>query len=529
MALAVGAALADGLDEHLDRVRRLHLLGGGALLGGLLLGVLAFGTTPVLGVGLVALGGLAGGGAVWYARDQEPDVEVTGVRKRYWSAHLFSRGESTIVYDATDGVERSEFVLEELENPGVLAEAREELDRLDDLPIVMARDDDVEARIRRTLERVHAEITASETTRVDAPIVDRDDPLVESLHALTARASDGAAGSDGVEIPVDAARKDVRVIERLEELAFEDDAEDELVDLKRDSQASVERLSQARSGAVELLNDHIGTAADVTGLATYNFYCPHCAADDVESRLAVGLGDETYWYCSACDGRFEEEVVVPRHQVRDELVTDVWDQLWIEKDDQRRRIYERIEDQKEELKEREFEQQREEIRTATGRIKDVRSKIRDLKTQAMAGEGAVDEIGSLMVKYERLNEQRKEEFRRDVEAALERIDEETEEILEETRNVEQERIEAAEEEAERRAKLMRAEEELRHREKLAARTFWSNDAWERVDARMDLDIEEELFESTPAFDADPAVGSGAGVMGTIRKNVGVARKLVGGR
>lgn len=74
----------------------------------------------------------------------------------------------------------------------------------------------------------------------------------------------------------------------------------------------------------------------------------------------------------------------------------------------------------------------------------------------------------MMTKYDRLREERKNEFQEDVIEAVDRVDKETERVLEETRNFEQEQTEAAEKEAEQRAQIQREEEQRRHREQLAA-------------------------------------------------------------
>jgi DNA repair exonuclease SbcCD ATPase subunit len=175
--------------------------------------------------------------------------------------------------------------------------------------------------------------------------------------------------------------------------------------------------------------------------------------------------------------------VIPRHRLRDEIVNHVWDHLWTEKDDQRREVYENIEDRKHELQEKEFEQRREEIRSATDRIRDLRSRIRDLRTEAKAAEGKVDEIGDLMVKYDRLHRERKQEFRSDVKEAFAEIDRQTERILEETRNEEQNRIEQAQEAAREKAEMIREEERRRQMDKFLAEQ-------QRADERAKAEMEQ---------------------------------------
>jgi len=80
-----------------------------------------------------------------------------------------------------------------------------------------------------------------------------------------------------------------------------------------------------------------------------------------------------------------------------------------------------------------------------------------------------------MSKYERLQQQKIERFRADVNQSFEAIDEETERVLKETEGVVEDRIEEAEKEAEARAETMREEERQRHREKIATQEAIAKD------------------------------------------------------
>ncbi|MDY6780848.1 MAG: hypothetical protein SV760_10010, partial [Halobacteria archaeon] len=272
-------------------------------------------------------------------------------------------------------------------------------------------------------------------------MIDEDDEVLDAIDEVAEHAVEGKRDTDVIEVEVEEAEEEVKEIEKMETLAFEEDPEETLNDLKDNTEETVEKLTTEQEEMVERLNSHIEFAGETLALISYNFYCPDCVEDDVYSELDLSFNDGPEWFCETCRESFTpEDDPVPKNRVKDELVEDIWDDLWIEKDDQRRKVYENIEDQKEELKEKEFEQKKEEIRTAWDRIKDVRSKIRDLKTEAEAKKGAIQEIGEVMNKYDRLAQERKEEFEKDVREAAERIDKETEEIIEEMRAYEEKKL-----------------------------------------------------------------------------------------
>ena len=451
-ALAINDAIGDDIARHVDRQwTRVKQLGGGGLLVAVVgIGLLAAGST-LPGAGLLLLGALVGGGGAAYVRSQDPDVTVQSVEKGYWTGYAVPDRDGTVVFDATESIQPRQFTLELLENPDHAAEIDQELRSMRDYPVVMDAERDVEG---------------SESHEVTAPVLAADDPAMESISRLAPRASEDPVDAGGVSLSMAEASDQVDAFNEFESMADEDHGESVLLSVSEQSREIANELSGLQETAVDLLNDHVRTAGDLFGLVSYNFYCPDCMGDDIESQLEL-LDSDGEWYCDTCRSNFDPDDGIPRHRIRDEIVLDVWDQLWIEKDDERREVYESIEDQKAELEEREFEQRREEIRTAEERIKDIRGRIRDLQTEAKAKQGIVAEIGQLMVKYERLNEEKKEAFRRDVSEAFDEIDAQTEQVLEETEGIIQDRIEEAEQEAEEKAETMREEERQRERERVA--------------------------------------------------------------
>ncbi|WP_121820713.1 coiled-coil domain-containing protein [Halostella salina] len=474
-AFAVNEVLRGPLSEFLEsqeaQAKRAAAVGAiGIVLGGALL---IGGSQGTLGAGLIVVGAVIGGGGLYYVRSQDPDVTVTGVRKGYWTSYCVPEGDGAVLYDATDSRQRTTFNLELLDDRDRIARAREQLQDVEEFPVVMPADENVEETVAETLESVSEELDSARERTVSAPVIGRTEPAADAVDFLADRA---VADPIPTETAIDPgqARDDVSALADLKSMAATADGDAELEAVSESSRTIASDLSGHQETAIGVLNDHIETAADAFGIVSYHFYCPDCLTDDVETRLELVDPDDGTWVCETCRNHHETAETVPRHRIEDDIVNPVWDQLWTEKDDERRRIYEEIEDQKADLTEREFEQRQEEIRSATDRIRDLRSRVRDLETQAKAAEGTVDEIGELMVKYEHLHQERKAEFQTEVSEAFAEIDAKTEQILAETRNEEQERIEAAEQAAQEKAELMREEKQKRERAKFMARQQMEN-------------------------------------------------------
>jgi hypothetical protein len=481
-SLAIHEAVGERIHDHVDwqwtNVKRIAAAGAVLVVAGLAL--VGVGST-LAGGAAIALGVAGGAGGVAYVRSREPDVTVKSVEKGYWTGHMVPDQQGTVLFDATESIEPKGFQLDLLEDPERAQTVERELDSMQEFPVVMTDESNVEEAFVDNLSEVEAAIRDSESREIQAPVLESDDPAVETLSWLTSRAEPGAVEAGGVSMSRREASEQVDAFSEFESMANEDHGESVLLNVSEQSRELANELSGLQETATELLNDHVRTAGDMFGLVSYQLYCPDCMGDDIESSLEP-IDEDGTWYCETCRSNFAPDEGVPRHRIRDEVVLDLWDQLWIEKDDQRREVYESIEDQKAELEEREFEQRREEIRTAQERIKDIRSKIRDLQTEAKAKEGIVTEMRKLMNKYDRLNEKKLRQFQQDVENAFEEIDAETERVLEETEGIIEGRIEEAEEEAAERAEAMREEERRRERERIAIEQAFEEDREARKQA-----------------------------------------------
>lgn len=466
-ALAVHEAIEDELEGHVKQQwGRLKLVAGGAAVA-VVIGLLLLGTgAPGIGAAVAGIGVLGGVGGGAYLNTREPDTTVQSIEKGYWTGHLVPDGDEAVLFDATESVQPQEFSLNLLDNPDRAETVQQYLETMQDFPVVMTEETNVEEKFVDTITTVRSEIENSETRQISAPVIENGDPAIETLSALTSRADREHIDAGGVSLPREEAVNQVQKFNEFETMADEDHGESVLLDVSERSREIANELSGLQETATELLNDHVGTAGDMFGAISYNFYCPDCMEDDIESQLEV-VSQDGEWYCDTCRSNHTPSDGIPRHRIRDGVVLDVYDQLWVEKDDQKRQIYESTEDQKAELEEREFEQRREEIRTVEERIKEIRSKIRDMQTKAKAKEGTIDEIGQLMTKYDRIKQGRVNDFKQDVTDAFEEIDAETERVLEETEGLVDDRIEEAEKEAQAKAEMMREEERQRHREQMA--------------------------------------------------------------
>lgn len=469
-ALVVADAVAEPVREHLVdtrmQVRYAAAAAGVSLAVAVVLVVLGQ-LVPGIAVGLLGVAGAAG--YAWWRLDSEPDVSVVGARKRYWTGHVVPQPDGALVYDATGTVATTELEVEQFEDVTGIEENAETFGGDLELPVVQDDAHDVEATVAGQLETTRNRVESAETVAFEAPIADTTGDILEELQSVPADGIGNDVPTDSIDFDLATATEQADQIRETETMAFETDPEETFEALKDDSEQVVADLTGTTAETIQRLNDHVDVVGDITSMLSYDFYCPDCIADDVYAELDVEFdGDEPVWYCETCRTRFDaDDEPVPKHRMKDDLVEEIWDRLWIEKDDERRRIYENIEDQKSELEEREFEQRQEAIRTAWSRIKDLRSKIRDLETEAKAERGAIAEIGDVMTKYDRLATERREAFESDVEEALTEIEAATEEAIEDMRNYEEEKIEESQEEAHERAELMRAEERKRHQEKMA--------------------------------------------------------------
>lgn len=464
--LAIKQAINDEIAEHVDsqwsNIKR--FAAAGLLLVAVGVGIVLIGN--LIGLVISGLGILLGGGGIAYVRSQEPDISVTGVEKGYWTGHMIPDGDGTVIFDATDSIEREQFSVDLLDDPDVVTSVEQNLAEISEFPVVMTDQSDMEADFVQSVTDVQEAIDTAERHELTVPVLTEGDSAVSTLENLAPMADDDPIDAGGVSVPLDEATEQVTTFGEFESMADVDNGESSLLNVSDHSQELASELSGLQEASTSLLNDHIQTVGDMFGVVSYNFYCPDCMEDDVESQLEM-IGADSEWHCDVCRSNFALNGGIPRHRIRDEIVLDVWDQLWIEKDDQRREVYETIEDQKTDLKDREFKQRREEIRNVENRIKDIRSRIRDLRTEAKANEGIVEEIGNLMVKYERLSDHRKEQFRQDITDSFEKVDRKTQETLEETEGIVETHIQEAETETEQRVEMTREENRQRNKEQIA--------------------------------------------------------------
>jgi len=500
-SLAIAEAIRGPVTDHLDSewaYMRSVLVGAAGSIG-VGAALLLTGTVPLLGLGLLAAGAVVGGGGYLRSRSRTPDVTVTGIRTGYWSGHCFPVDDGTIVYDTTGRADTTQFELESISNPGVFDRANERLEDPGAFPMVLP-DENIEREMTAMFDTITEELETAERRTVEAPLIESGSERAAVVETF-AELADPAVPDVPVEtrIPPEKARNDISELDTIERLAnTDDDDEASLEAISERTRSLATELSGLQTTAIERLNDHIDSAADAFALVSYNLYCPECKLEEVDSPVQFVSPQDGRWYCDTCQTEHATGDLLPRHRIKDDIVNPVWDQLWLEKDEERQEIYENVTDRKAELQEREIEQRREEIRSTVDRIRDLRSRIRGLNTEAEAARGNVSEVGEMMVRYDRLNEHRKQNFEREAESAFDEIDAETEEILEDTRNVERNRLEEAERKAGRNAELIREEERCREAGKLMAQRR----ADERAKATTQQQADGQQVRAEHARDAD---------------------------
>lgn len=465
-ALAINEAIRRRISDFLDeQLKKLKIIFGVGIIVILLGGITL--TRSVIG-GIVILAGLGIiGGGYYYVQQQKPELQIAGLQKHYWTGYAIDGDDGALLFDATGTVSETEFELEQVQNHEMIKKSSEQIGEIGDHPVVMTDEVDVETEFTELLESIEGELEEASSRTVTAPVLPEDSEGIAAIKSLISHMDDETVSAK-TEFELSQAKQDLESLSELANLAKENPVKDDLEKVTEVGETKAEELTAQQDAAINKLLDHINNISDAFAAVSYNFYCPNCEADSIESKLVFPDDAEKELYCETCRSYHTKDAVIPRHKIKDDVVLPTQDQLWSEKADQKRQIYENIEDKKLDLKEREFEQSREEIRTTTERIRDLRSKIRDLKTQAKAAEGAVDEIGDLMVKYDRLNQERKNEFSSEIDEVITEIEEETDQIIEEMRSEEQERLKKAEEEAEKKAEILRIEERQRQAEMIAA-------------------------------------------------------------
>lgn len=466
---AVKAALNQELADYFENKKKKfkYLLLISAVL--VSAGVLGLFTATIPSITLIGAGAAGVISAVGYLKFTDPSIEIKGVEKRYWSIHCIPQEESNIYYDASNVVDEKKFDLQKLEGVETLDKSKKKLEEGIKLPVVRNQDSNPEDELRETVDSFENVLTNTNSHRTRAPLIGKEDDVSKSINYLLDetgidRKNESSKSSMQVEL-VDA-KKNVKVMNDLESLAFSDNAEDELREVKSLSKKAADSLKESQQESIEKLNSEIESIGEMVSIRSFNFYCPSCVSDDVYSELEWSK-QRDIWVCQTCEKEFDDEDnVIPKHKMKDELVERIWDSLWTEKDDEKRRIYERIEDKRDELETEEFNKKREEINRVGDKIKEIKSEIRGLEAEAEAAKQTVEKLGRLMQKYDRIGKQRRKKFKQEVEKENEKIQKEVKRTIRKQQAEDEKMIKKAEKEAKRKARLQKIEEQKRHREEM---------------------------------------------------------------
>ncbi|OKY77365.1 MAG: putative ATPase [Candidatus Methanohalarchaeum thermophilum] len=469
IALAIGVAVKDDLKSYLKEKKKLFIFSVLLPVVALILTFLLYGSLGLISLVFSFFG--IGGGVFLYKRfkSMNPDLEVKGIEKRFWTLYSIPTNEKSFLYDATNTLPKKEFKLRNLIEVEELKNLKKDFEENVDLPVVLSKKGNIESQYKDNLKKIRQKLDEAEFLETKLPLIERESEIENSIKDTYGKSEEKSKKLPSIEVDLSDAKKEIENIKKIEEVASDSEGNKLLEEIEEGTQSEIEKIDSTQEKSIKLLNDFVDKSSDLLTIGSYNFYCINCIAEGVDSELELMSSEEKLkWVCPTCESEFSvSNLPVPKLRIKDELVEDIWDSLWIEKEDEKRKIYENIEDQKANLSEKEFEQKQEAIRNAWNRIKDIRSKIRDLKTEAKAAEGTVDRMGELMERYDRLKKEKKERFNKEVNKEFEKIDKKTQEIIEETRNYDAKKLNQASKETEKKAKAVKKEKEKRHREKIA--------------------------------------------------------------
>jgi transcription elongation factor Elf1 len=434
--------------------------GGLALLIGGIIG--AFFILPALSLLVIGLGLLL------YDHFGTPLVNIKKIEKRYWTGLWMPYQNGCMFLNSSNGMKEVPFSLQKITNMNQLKESMERATMpYKEFPVVFDHKN-FEEDFANDLETIISRLSDREERTVSIPVIKTNHPVIDSIKKFQAYFKQKGLKNIKTTSTQKELERKVRELRVIETSAFKNNLNEVFNEFESKAAEKIKRMTKKQKESIEFLNEHIEKIGEILSISHFFFYCPTCADQEVSSVLKYDTQkDSDKWYCSACENYFEyEDLIIPIHRMKNNLFNHVWDQLWIEKEDEKLKIYNNIRDQKLELREKEFNHLQETIRNSWNRIKDIRSEIRDMGYSADAQQDAIEKIGTMMVKYERLNQLRKEEFIRDVRIITDQIGRETQRIIKESRNYDQKQLDKAEAQVKKREKIRKVEEIKRHQEKI---------------------------------------------------------------
>ncbi len=145
----------------------------------------------------------------------------------------------------------------------------------------------------------------------------------------------------------------------------------------------------------------------------------------------------------------------------DELFTPLYDKLSEEHFKDRLKIYNNINDKKREFSDKASTQFHQVIRENRAKEDAIKSKIRSISAEILSEQSAVSDLNALLLKYERIDEERAQEIAKDIEEIKSKVEEENEKAKEEIVNTVAEAKQNIEEATEKYANLERKDQEKR--------------------------------------------------------------------
>lgn len=160
--------------------------------------------------------------------------------------------------------------------------------------------------------------------------------------------------------------------------------------------------------------------------SSYNYYCPHCNQEAINSLLHNSYGHDgakdfrvnlnrqalmiptdpfTFvWRCRLCERETKNPFQI--HKMIDELFTPVYDMLYEENLKDRLQIYNHINDEKRSYTEKAQVQFHEVMRDNRNKTDTIKSKIRSILAEIKADESAIFGLRDLLTKFDRISTQK---------------------------------------------------------------------------------------------------------------------------
>jgi hypothetical protein len=173
---------------------------------------------------------------------------------------------------------------------------------------------------------------------------------------------------------------------------------------------------------MNLVGENLAVFNRVLSIHSHEYLCPVCILEDVSSKMLYDPAADR-WTCPLCVNEVEPRFSTIRvHKIKNDLLNDIWDNLWIEKTDVRNQAIDDISNQKRNMANEEYKEKQQTLREFNALVKGLESKMRDLRSDVRAGLAFALKLGELMRKYEFADQVRIEQYLSQAEGVQKQVD-----------------------------------------------------------------------------------------------------------